>query len=140
MAILQSLTLGNHVLISNWGGHSDYKKYFINRVFLMPVELSQQGPVLKAKKIAYFLDKTLKSISFSSENFNFTKYYSLERQVKRIHSVLSANYVEKPLEFTDLANAIFEQKNILFEKHPTQIFTDYSDPLFLNISQFYIGN
>ena len=43
------------------------------------------------------------------------------------------------LGFSPLANAIYHQKQNLFGNSKMQIFSDYQDPLFHEISTFYIG-
>lgn len=135
MAILQSLLLGNCCLISDWGGHSDFKKYFPHRVHLMHVKNSHWGPSLSAQLIAesiqLILEDELKHISI-----NLHEDYDINLQGKRLLNSLNQNYENEPLRFSDLADLLFKNKN----KSSMQIFKDYTDNNFHKVSETYRGN
>ena len=63
--------------------------------------------------------------------------------IKNIHpgiiDLLKLPFSEARLGFSSLANAIYRQKINLFGNSQMQIFSDYQDPLFHEISTFYIG-
>lgn len=139
MAILQSLILGNQVLISDWGGHSDFAKHFTDRVSLMPVIQTADGPSLKPEIIAHYLQQAISTFASDRTPIEKIDYYQMQSQIERNLSLLTPVNKSSPLLYTDLAEDIFNQKLSLFSNQPTQIFTSYKDPLFLKISKFYIG-
>lgn len=140
MALLQSLILGNSALISDWGGHSDFKNHFKDRVFLIPVSETSNGPALGPEEIANYMKTALQSVETHNSDIEYTDFYKMSRQVSRNESILHPAVSYAPLLFSELAEQIYRQKTELFAGHPTQIFKNYQDPLFLKISGYYIGN
>ncbi|MGZ3690777.1 MAG: glycosyltransferase [Pseudobdellovibrio sp.] len=139
MAILQSLLLGNQALISDWGGHSDFKKTFFERVTLMPVTNTSFGPSLSAEVIVQQLEHLLLNRPLRSP-ISVDTSYDLNRQASLIRDHLKS-YSSDNLEFSELGENIFKrsEKFSQTDKNNTQIFTDFSDPLFHEISSYYIG-
>ncbi len=138
MAILQSLVAGNHCLISNWGGHSDFKNYFSERTTLMNVNSSFRGPILSAQTIADSIESKLKG-PVSEATIQIHPDYNIEDRLPGIIDLLKLKFSADLLGFSPLANSIYHQKQNLFGKSQMQIFADYQDPLFHEISAFYIG-
>lgn len=142
MAILQSLLLGNQVLISDWGGHSDFKKTFFDRVSLMAVTNTFCGPSLSAEIIATQLEPLLLHRPLRSK-IKTDSSYLINNQVVLIKSQLNKikNFVADHLEFTDLADKIFAKSQDYSTQiqNNTKIFSDFTDKNFHEISQFYIG-
>lgn len=138
MSVMQSLLAQNKTVISDWGGHSDFKLYFSDLVDLMPITLSEFGPSLSADKIALYIQKNLEppeiNLSHRIDSY-FQKAYYLNEQ----KNAISHNFIPLPLRFTNLANQIYEAK-LDFSTSSTQIFSGFNDHLFLEISKFYIGN
>ncbi len=137
MAVLKGLLAGNRVLISNWGGHSDFKMYFNDQVTLMPVTHSEYGPALGADTLADYAEKCLqgdeKSLSFKIDSYYLKPYFINEQKNAISHKTTPA-----PLKFTKLANKIYDSK-IDYTTSSTQIFSGFDDPLYLELSKNYIG-
>lgn len=139
MAAFQALSLKSHCILSNWGGHSDFKKYFPSQVDLFPVKMTQQGPTLTATEIYKIFSHHLKNHwSANSEELPF--YYSKEfylTEQKRILSILSKE--TQPLTFTPLAEQIYKNRIEFDNTSRTKIFQNFYDPAFQKISSYYIS-
>ena len=138
MAILQSLVAGNRCLISDWGGHSDFKSYFSERTSLMKVSSSLRGPVLSAQTLADSIEFLLRG-RISEAKVSIHPDYNIENCLSGMIDLLKLPFSAAKLGFSPLANAIYHQKQNLFGNSKMQIFSDYQDPLFHEISTFYIG-
>lgn len=134
MAVMQSILLGNHCLISDWGGHSDFKKYFPSRVQLMPVNKSLWGPSLSAQQIADSL-KLMLNTNLNGSQINIHSDYNINLQAEKLISALSLKYDSNNLLFSDLANLLYTNK----KNNLVQIFDDYRDDNFHKISETYRG-
>lgn len=134
MAILQSILLGNECVISDWGGHSDFKKYFSDRVKLMPVNNSVWGPSLSAQQIADSLAAVFDQ-EMARRQVALHEDYNISRQAEKLLNAISLKYENEELAFSDLANSIFKDKN----SDSMQIFKDYCDLNFHKISETYRG-
>lgn len=139
MAVLQSLVAGNRCLISDWGGHSDFKKYFPDRTALMQVSSSKWGPSLSAQVIADSIENLLANKPIQT-TLQIDAHYTDTDIFERVHKFLELPYINESLKFTTLSENIYQQKTQNFSKSQMQIFKDYSDPLFLKISANYIGS
>lgn len=139
MAILQSLVFGNHCLISDWGGHSDFKKYFSKRTTLMKVTNSNWGPVLSAETIAESIEESVSSTSQHSD-IQLSPHYLIASHFSTVYEFLKLPYDNENLKFSLMAENIYTQKNRIFSENPMQIFSDYCDPLFHEITAYYIGS
>ena len=138
MAILQSLVSGNRCLISDWGGHSDFKNYFPSRTTLMKVSPSLRGPTLSAQTIADAVEHALGS-ALSDAPIQLHRDYRFESFLPQILALMNTPYSAVGLEFSPLADSIYAQKKTTYGSSQMRIFSDYQDPLFLEISAFYIG-
>lgn len=138
MAILQSLMSGNHCLISDWGGHSDFKKYFSDRINLMKITDSNWGPSLSAQTIADSM-KAVLGLAPKDSVMQINPNYLIKTHYYKIQELLKLPFKNENLKFSTLAENIYKQKTKTFIKSSTQIFSGYADPLFREISSYYIG-
>lgn len=138
MAILQSLVAGNRCLISDWGGHSDFKNYFSDRTTLMKVRSSLTGPNLSAQTIADAIEEILVApISGAAVQIHLD--YKLENSMPKFLELMGLPFSAISLRFSELADSIYKQKKSRYCESQMRIFSDYQDPLFQEISAFYIG-
>lgn len=137
ISALQAILARNQTLLSDWGGHSDFKRHFPELVDVMPVVLSEYGPTLSAGTIAEHLLKALKS-PVSLTNFDIPEYYQSSYYLNEQKKALQHEFSKSPLYFSSLANRIYEAK-MDYTTSSTQIFSSFSDPLFKEISQYYAG-
>lgn len=135
MAVFQQLLHGNRVLISDWGGHSDFAGYFPGRVDYITVQNSDFGPAVSADAVADGLLRALQPSETS--NIILPEIFELRYQAQKCLHNVSPSYNSEVLNFSDLANRIFEQKKQF--PHPTKIFSGYNDPLFIQVSNCYVG-
>lgn len=137
MAVLQGLISGNKAVLSDWGGHSDFKNYFDNLVELMPITLSEYGPALSAEVIAQAL---FEAVSKDSTNLNLKidSYYQKAYYLNEQKNAVAHNFLPIPLRYSELADHIYEAK-LDFTTSSTQIFSAFNDRLFLEISKYYVG-
>lgn len=138
MAVLQSLILGNQCLISDWGGHSDFKKYFPDRTILMKITNSNWGPSLSAQVIADSI-KNIFNSPLKNSVMQINPHYLIKNHFNKLMDLLNLPFKNECLKFTALAENIYRQKSENFAKNATQIFSSYTDPLFHEISSHYIG-
>jgi hypothetical protein len=138
MAILQGLCTQNYCLISDWGGHSDFKKYYSDYVTYMPVTMSLIGPALTGAQISMSINNFLKEFKQPKTISNDHSDFNTSRAVFK--KILKVPYANFQLKFSNLGEQIYAQKNSLFLDSPSQIFTSFADPLFCEISSHYIGS
>lgn len=138
MAILQGLCTQNYCLISDWGGHSDFKKYYSDYVTYMPVTMSLIGPALTGAQISMSINNFLKEFKQPKKISNDHSDFNTSRAVFK--KILKVPYANFQLKFSNLGEQIYAQKNSLFLDSPSQIFTSFADPLFCEISSHYIGS
>lgn len=134
---LHALICKNKALLSDWGGHPDLKSDFPESIQLMPVTLSEYGPTLSAEVISNGLMRILTNWS-EHMNFNAGSYYSKDYYNSALRVTLVHEFDEKRLLFSELANKIYEVK-MDYTTSPTRIFSNFTDPLFHEISKSYIG-
>ena len=151
MAIFTSLILNNFALISNWGGHADFKKKFFNQVELLPINNSALGPTLSANTIAQHLLHILKQQNKNVDHLNYeisidlfyTLNFALNKQQQVIKSLSPAF---SQLQYSQLANKIFGKKTSLnsistekqkLKNSNMQIFESFADSNFNKISTHY---
>lgn len=139
MAILQSLVLGNRCVISDWGGHSDFKYYFPDRTTLMKVASSLRGPILPAQTIAEAIEATLLA-PICGAPLQIHPDYRPENCIPRLLEQMRMPFSADRLAFSTLADSIYHQKKNVYGNSQMRIFSDYQDPLFQEISAYYIGN
>lgn len=138
MAVLQSLVTGNRCLISDWGGHSDFKDYFSDRTTLMKVRTSFRGPNLSAQTIADSVEAVL-AAPLSNKVVQIHPDYRFENSMPKLIKLMDHPFSAVGLRFSTLADSIYKQKKFRYRGSQMRIFSDYQDPLFHEISAFYIG-
>ena len=137
MSALQSLITRNRTVLSDWGGHSDFKEHFNQLVTLMPVMLAEFGPALSADTIATCLYQAMTASNQILET-EIPKYYLKDYFTEELEGALSHEFNQGPLEYSEISNKVYEAK-LDYTTSSTQIFSGFKDPLFLELSKDYIG-
>ncbi len=138
MAILQSLMTRNFCILSDWGGSSDFKKYFMDQVYLISTKNGPLGPHINCEELAIAIIACLHSVTEISHIKS--DYYTQKFLNTRFADCLSIASSSKELQFSKLAEDIYAQKKLIFPGSINQIFYSFNDPLFVQISNFYRGS
>lgn len=135
----QALMAGHLAVLSNWGGHSDFKIHFQNQVFLCPVNRTSNGPAIQAHQFCLQLVKASKRYKVNVGD-QIPIFYD-ERKISLIKRKLAQLPIkcEEPLRATALADLVLKRAKAAIsrkEKSKKQfsIFTGYDDPL---VSHFF---
>lgn len=134
MAAFRAICRGEQLLLSNWGGHSDFKKQFplqVELVDIIPGDsncLTVESEQIKRALLAILAKTPINHVS--------TEFYNEKRLATAYGELLNREIANPgPLEFTNTFYEILERRK-KFHNHSTKIFSDYNDPLAL---QFLIA-
>lgn len=140
MVVLQALLCNNDCLISDWGGHSDFKTHFSDLVDLIPVRPSVLGPSVHPQELADCIEHKLSKGSREVKAFELPKHYWLEEAHQALQELLQTEGTPEPLIFSEIADQILEKIMGVFAKeNKTQIFESFADPLFHRMSSVYMN-
>lgn len=134
MAALTSLCIGAKAILSDWGGHHDFKKYFAHQVSYVPVVSSSSGPFLNFESLIQALEQTSMPERLTP---NLPKYYTKEWPYKIFDTFFEEQKSARPLERTPLANAVYEAYQSLSDPKKMKIFSGYEDPLANKFFELY---
>lgn len=135
---LRALVGHNQTILSGWGGYNDLENHFAEKIEFLPVTLAEYGPTISAGTIAQAITKCLDQ-NFNLPQFDLPTFYHESHYNKELENVLDHEFSAAPLRFTELADKIYEAK-MDFSTSSTQIFSAFNDPLFLDMSRFYLRN
>ncbi|MBK24094.1 MAG: hypothetical protein CME70_08855 [Halobacteriovorax sp.] len=130
MAAFKSLCDGKRVMLSDWGGHSDYKTYFNNQLELIPVESSKRGPVITIENIYQGLSRVEEKETVEP---NIPEHFQEKQILNCLVDSLKEDYKPSPIETSDLVEDVFRNRELFVEEGKestsTKIFANYRDPL-----------
>jgi len=127
IAAFRSLISGRRAVLSDWGGHSDYRNYFEKQLELIPVEQSSFGPVVSSEAI---LESMLNISSKESLPSHCPSYYEKSSLARILTNELSRESEEhSELILTVEAREVVNRQKGLENNFSTGIFNDYSDKL-----------
>lgn len=135
IAAFRSLCRGERLILSDWGGHTDYQEYFPSQIeYVDIVPADEKGLTCKADQIADAITKTLKK---NITAFPIPSQYFEDNISKQYLQLLSTPIIaNSPLKLTSLFDKIMERR-AQFKPHPTKIFHDYHDPLAQELFKAY---
>lgn len=135
IAAFRSLCRGERLILSDWGGHTDYQQCFPSQIEYVDVFLeNKNGLTCKAEQIANAIVKSLKK---SIPAFPIPSEYFEENISKQYFQLLSTPIeTDSPLKLTSLFDQTMERR-AQFKPHPTKIFHDYHDPLAQDLFKAY---
>lgn len=135
IAAFRALCRGERIILSDWGGHTDYQKYFpaqVEYVDIIPAD--EKGLTCNPSQIADAITKTLNK---SIPAFTIPSQYFEDNISKQYFQLLSIPVgTNSPLKLTPLFDKIIERR-AQFKPHPTRIFHDYQDPLVQELFKAY---
>lgn len=113
MAAFRSLSQGHKVLLSDWGGHGDYKDHFKENLFLVKVRESQSGPCIDAQDLT---DKMVQAAQSASSHTTNSAYYTEEEIFTVLDSIsLPKKSGHVPVERNELGKRIHEKRNHYYQ-------------------------
>ena len=135
MAAFRSLCLGANIVLSDWGGHSDFAKYFPTQVKYARVNESQRGPFVDPIELASCMGEAKEN---SPMAYEIPMHYQ-ERTIFRALDSLMGSTKEKsaPLVPTPLTCAVWKQQNEIAGPSLCRAFTGYDDPLAQEFFRLY---
>ncbi len=131
MAAFRALCGGQLAVLSDWGGHYDFKSAFKEQVFLVKAYGDSHGPFISPADLALQMSDAAK---FSHANLQTTPpnpYCPMQIKNRLLDFLHEARHPDRQLQFTSLARDIhsFRKKYQSEGSGPCQIFSSYSDPL-----------
>lgn len=125
MAAFRSLLDGRRAILSDWGGHSDYRFNFSNQLELMPVYKSDWGPVISVDSI---FTAMMKIGERESLHPHYPDYYKISRIRKLLMDDLKKSaLVNERLVLSKNANHVIQVQSEHENKFSTKIFDGYED-------------
>lgn len=130
MAAMRSLAIGGKAVISNWGGHKEFKRCHPDRVWVSDVFFENNVPVIG---IHHFAECMCKAIRDNSEilNQSLSSYFFPDSVVSQFKDVLKNLYFsDEKLTVSEIALTAFEQQKYFESQGDIQkVFKKYSDPI-----------
>lgn len=133
MAAFQFLRNGHIACLSDWGGHTDFKKYFSNQTFLTTVRKTDNGPFIDPTEYAHCLEQGVQ---------NYRNFYQAQPSYYEYENIVQKNFELAVLQDVDALATVnclkaSEIAEAIFARLPTDIkdlsapaiFHSYSDPL-----------
>ena len=129
-SVLASLTNGNTVIATAWGGHPGYQEWFSQQLMLVPVHRSTLGPVVDPVLLANFLLRAASDSDSFATNHAALKAaraeFSKSSVIVRTLKMLRRPHVKgEPLKKSSIQLAIDENREIFGGTR--KIFTCYAD-------------
>jgi glycosyltransferase involved in cell wall biosynthesis len=125
MAIFRALASGQNCLISDWGGHKNFKKYYPHQCSVISCTIENDRPSIDSKEIALALIDYFKHPNQKRDNpayFTDQNCYSLvENLLKNTRESNERLHVK-----SDVENLLARKKNE--SDQPQKIFEGYHDP------------
>jgi len=139
MAALRSLFSGANVILTDWGGHKNFKKMYTSKLTIIPVSLHNKQLIIDEEKLIHSLLNLTEPTGEpnSSSNLQFTIPF-ISKDITDQIALLSDNYEADLLQFSNLAKELIQQQNNFEDKNELQrCFLNYCDPIYLKyISQY----
>ncbi|MCB0368301.1 MAG: glycosyltransferase [Bdellovibrionales bacterium] len=141
MAAFKALTTGHLAVLSDWGGHFDFKKSFNDTVNLTPVYQTPNGPFISPSDLCLCIIDSLKSYS-TNYSKKIPAQYSIEDISSKYRQILNDSKTflkvkSQTLQPSKLSNDILEKAKFSLNTKSFKIFSDYSDPLSHSFFQAY---
>lgn len=135
IAAFRSLCRGERLILSDWGGHTDYQQYFPSQIeYVDIIPHNENGLTCKAEQIA---DAIMATLPKNIPPFSIPSQYFENNISKQYFQLLSTPIgPNSPLKLTSLFNKIMERR-VQFKTHQTKIFHDYHDPLAQELFKAY---
>jgi hypothetical protein len=135
MAAFRAICRGERLILSDWGGHSNYKEDFkINVEFVDVIQGDEKELTCSPLQIKDAILKTLKKTNI--DTISIKKYEEDNISEKYRNLLYREPSHHDAIVFTSEFYSIIERRKKFFE-HPTKIFADYQDELALLFLKTY---
>ncbi len=137
MAAFRSLSQGHKAVLSDWGGHGDYRHYFPENLFLVPVREGSLGPFIDVSDLTSALKAAADEQRVHSRN---SQYYDPENIFKVLDQLtVKPDFAPVKLRRTSLGKRIHEKREIFYQEEQAEksgtdepirgcrIFSDFRD-------------
>lgn len=137
MAAFRALLSGATCVLSDWGGHKEYKNHYPGQIHYLTPLLTDTGPIIPLKEFAEVLLKAVRERQQGQPGF--PEAFSMET----IHSLLKSELARPPclnenLKPKTLAQVLFsQQKNFESQEDIQRCFHSFSDPAFISFFKAY---
>lgn len=127
MAAFQCLIANHTAVLSDWGGHADFKKHFDNQTELVKVYKTSKGPSIDPAELAKAILKSIERYRDSRGTLT-PEYYSFGSIVKKNKELLAAETgTEHSLRATEISDEIYKRATCEKIKGNPKIFNTYKD-------------
>ncbi len=126
MAALMALECGGRALLSDWGGHKNFKRHFPERVETIPIQFKEGEFSLKAEVIKEGIIKSLHPREAPSVSSPFTK----EKIARKLFKELEFSGRGLPLPLAPLAEELCCKRREFVEEDPNhqqRVFFSHED-------------
>ena len=137
MAAFQCLTQGHLAVLSDWGGHTDFKLHFPDQTFLTPVLQTSRGPAVHP-------DQLFEQIFLAVQQYGkvpgipLPKAYQMESLIQKSKEILEIPPgAPEPEPTSEIADMILARIPIEVSNASPPIFESYADPLATAYFQSY---
>jgi glycosyltransferase involved in cell wall biosynthesis len=138
----QALAKGHLAVLSNWGGHSDFKIHFGKQVFLCPVSKTLNGPVIQASQFCFHLVSASKKYA-NEVGSEIPRYYDSKKiSFAKRKLAMSGISNRGELPASTVANLILKRARASIRRKANSkkrfsIFKGYNDPVALKFFSAY---
>lgn len=129
MAAFQCLSQKHSAVLSDWGGHADFKKYFPDQVILTPVLKTPLGPSIDVNELAKSLYAAAKQYSTNATTIKDSVYYFKSLVQNNTELALSEFGTSTHLTASEVAEKILQRAESSDLKNSPKIFDSYADSL-----------
>ncbi len=134
MSALRSLINGHQVVLSDWGGFSDYKEHFPNQTRLVKTEISEKGPILCPHNLANIIND-LSTRPVNEIESKLPDYYGLKEISEKLEKIFLFSGIELNEGFNQNPKLLAHQRKEFSseiedeekKKIHCQIFSSYFD-------------
>lgn len=137
MAAMRSLAVGGKAVLSNWGGHKEFKHHHPDRVWTSGVYFENGHPVIDPSSFAISMKDVLNTQVAISDQL-ISEYFLPNSIISSFEKVLAGLYFSTDkLILSDLALEAYGQQTFFESQGNIQkIFKNYNDP----IAQAYLSS
>lgn len=130
MAAMRSLASGGKAVLSNWGGHKEFKRFHPESVWVSDVYIENFKPVINPQHFAKCMYEAFKSQQTFSQN-HINDYFLPKSVIKSFQDILTKlNFSPNKLQISDIALEAYQQQRFFESQGDVQkVFKGYSDPL-----------
>lgn len=137
MAAFRALLSGATCVLSDWGGHKEYKSHYPNQVHYLTPVLSDTGPLIPLQEFTETMLKAIRErqqgLSGFPEAFTIDTIHSL--LIRELNVSISGNEILKARPLAQIV--MTQQKEFESQEEIQRCFHSFSDPAFISFFKAY---